>query len=579
MSASSSSDDDDNVIEIALGNNDFSLRLPSSSSSSSSDSEPEEETAWKEPQMTQGTKDTVELLLGFAKANNESHPAPASQPASAPGGTAPSPAAAPPRAKYVNPYRTRKNSSAGGVVMEAVTDPNLHGIGGAEFTNEPSSQATAESPSETPTKSPKKKGRKKKKKRNGKKTPPKPTVSPNPTLDREQDQVPLDDDEESSLEDTSQHNAKDDREAPPLTTAQLAALLEGTNANKTMNFNEEELEFLASTINTSKRTTKHQRKIDLLVARWFMTIKVHGGEIMQHLLKMEPANYCQGKKQDFAFFNLVGGPKSADKTIILNKCLTLCGMKWLCLNGKAKGTPLAPVSFTKYMGYIFHEFRKFHGLQYDFKKDFDGKGQFHGMIVQHWNKCRQIDPTFGTKNHKAKFDWEADEKIRAALKDGRLQPFQNPLHLQYIIVYILGRFYLFRGGKEMAEVNHQDTYGGIYGREHGELAGNEYEAFHLPEDKMNRLGLDNPLALTKEDKVLEIMENPYDPLCVVAVTRFYKERCHPDAVKFLPRLRRATSGTSTARKATQKRFGTSRHVQAKHTTILAMVQLPNTVAR
>ena len=106
-----------------------------------------------------------------------------------------------------------------------------------------------------------------------------------------------------------------------MTTAQLAALLEGTNANKTMNFNEEELEFLASTINTSKRTTKHQRKIDLLVARWFMTIKVHGGEIMQHLLKMEPADYCQGKKQDFAFFNLVGGPKSADKTIILNKCL------------------------------------------------------------------------------------------------------------------------------------------------------------------------------------------------------------------------------------------------------------------
>jgi hypothetical protein len=38
---------------------------------------------------------------------------------------------------------------------------------------------------------------------------------------------------------------------------------------------------------------------------------------------MVPANYSEGRVQDFAFFNILGGEKNHDKTSILNKCLHL----------------------------------------------------------------------------------------------------------------------------------------------------------------------------------------------------------------------------------------------------------------
>ena len=88
----------------------------------------------------------------------------------------------------------------------------------------------------------------------------------------------------------------------------------------------------------------------------------------------------------------------------------------------------------------------------------------------------------------------------------------------------------------MTNLNHHDTYGGVYGREMGELAGNEYEAILIVESKTNQLNLKNPIALSKDDQSLEIAENPYDVICPVKVLRFYKDRCHPHAVRFFGKV-------------------------------------------
>jgi hypothetical protein len=149
---------------------------------------------------------------------------------------------------------------------------------------------------------------------------------------------------------------------------------------------------------------------------------------------------------------------------------------------------------------------------------------------------RATEQLWPTKQHQAQFDWEADTKIREAIKNGRLKPFKDPVHLQLVTLYVLGRMFLLRGCKEMANLNHCDTYGGVYGREMGELAGNKYEAIQVPESKTNQLSLDNPAALSKKDQVIEVAENPFDIVCPVKLLRFYKDRCHPQAVKFFAKV-------------------------------------------
>lgn len=325
------------------------------------------------------------------------------------------------------------------------------------------------------------------------------------------------------------------RPAPLTTAAAIADALE-VDKNESLDLDEDELDVLSAAANIGKRTKKTEDKIQNLVKRWFQTIQDHGGDILSSLLAIVPAAYSGYRTQDYAFFNILGGDKTYEKTLILDKCCILCGMKWLCLTGKTKGQPLAPVSFTKYMSTIFNEFRMKKGMTYDFRTDFNDKGQFHGVMIVSWNKIRLKDPKFGTKQHQAQFDWEADTKIRQAIKDGNLMPYEDPAHLQLVVLYVLGRMFLLRGCKEMSNLNHHDTYGGVYGREMGELAGNEYEAIQVPESKTNPLNLDNPEALSKKDQVIEVAENPFDVICAVKLLRFYKERCHPAAVKFFAKI-------------------------------------------
>jgi hypothetical protein len=68
------------------------------------------------------------------------------------------------------------------------------------------------------------------------------------------------------------------------------------------------------------------------------------------------------------------------------------------------------------------------GMMYDFRTDFNDKGQFHGVTIVKWNNIRKKDPKIGTKQHQAQFDWEADTKICEAINNGRLKPFKDPMH-------------------------------------------------------------------------------------------------------------------------------------------------------
>ena len=62
---------------------------------------------------------------------------------------------------------------------------------------------------------------------------------------------------------------------------------------------------------------------------------------------------------------------------------------------------------------LFIVFKK-KGIKYNYKYDFNANGKFHGVVMKMWDEAKQKDPNFGTNQHRAYCDEEADVKIRVA---------------------------------------------------------------------------------------------------------------------------------------------------------------------
>jgi len=57
--------------------------------------------------------------------------------------------------------------------------------------------------------------------------------------------------------------------------------------------------------------------------RFFDIVKKFGGPHLESLVTSVPAKYCDGREDDYRFYNVLGGEKTHDKYTILNKCLIL----------------------------------------------------------------------------------------------------------------------------------------------------------------------------------------------------------------------------------------------------------------
>ena len=81
---------------------------------------------------------------------------------------------------------------------------------------------------------------------------------------------------------------------------------------------------------------------------------------------------------------------------------------------------------------------------------------------------------YGTKKNKAKFNDDGDNKIRKAIMEKKLKPFGN----YYDMVYICGRYFPLRVGKEIANLRWEQFKFGTY--EKGPYTGKSYVC--LPHD-------------------------------------------------------------------------------------------------
>jgi hypothetical protein len=196
--------------------------------------------------------------------------------------------------------------------------------------------------------------------------------------------------------------------------------------------------------------SKNKKKYDdtqiALEDRIFKMLEDFGSKALEMLCKYVPMP--NSNEHGRLFYRILAGHCDAKKKEILNECLILIAMKWKKLSPPAeKGNDYQPDSWCKYMQQLFIVFRK-NGLLFDWKRDFNEKGEFHGQMKTRWAKLRAIDPTFGTMKNKAQFDIDIDRKFWLAIKEKRLKSFENPIDCTQSVGFVLGRYVAFRGAKE-----------------------------------------------------------------------------------------------------------------------------------
>ena len=286
----------------------------------------------------------------------------------------------------------------------------------------------------------------------------------------------------------------------------------------------------------SKNRKRHIDNQDKLELRFFLTLEESGGEAMDLLCLLVEADYNNKKTLDRSFYNIVGGSKDSTKKVILDRCLVLIGHKWRKKSPpKEVGKMYEPASFCKMMSNLFVVFER-KGIKFDWKRDFNGKGEFHGQMKSKWILCKKKDPTFGTQQRKAQFDIDIDRKCRQKIVEGVIKLYTDPHHLTMGVQFIFGRICAFRGQKEHHDLTHDCVHRGLYSDINGgpELDGLAYYGIKIDNDKMTELGFNTPKVAPDSTHLLTCVETPkdlvFDP---VKVLDFYIERCHPEAITFL----------------------------------------------
>ena len=174
------------------------------------------------------------------------------------------------------------------------------------------------------------------------------------------------------------------------------------------------------------------------VIRFLDTIDEFGGEL-KILCDIVPGGHTETRR----LYVMVRGEKENSKQEILNLCLIICGKKWRKINGGQ----YEPSTWYLKVEHLFPDF-KANSIQYDPTTDFNGKGEFHSCLNFEWKKELAINRDYGTSSCDSKFDFKGDTKIRLAVKKN-INPYDDYDDLINIIVFLCGRCFLLRGGREI----------------------------------------------------------------------------------------------------------------------------------
>lgn len=300
----------------------------------------------------------------------------------------------------------------------------------------------------------------------------------------------------------------------------------GVNAELTT----EELNAAEDT-NDGSTSAAHLRACQTAERKVFDTIRKYGNQAMQQLIELVACWYNPTGPADFAFFNIVGGPKQPAKRLILNKILVLCALKWKRLDNHK---PYQPNVFSKYMDRAFSQF-KTKNVLYDYKKDFNNAGEFAGVVHKLWKKIRMVDPTFGVNPNRKRVSSDFLRLLRKAIREKIINIYTDAEDALDMMIFVNGFYCGLRGREEHANLAVAAIVGGTYTFDQGgeDMEGLEYAGLNLPWHKAQQLKL-TKTSLPPETKTnITYCEDPEDAdFCPVKFTRFFRARCHPQAEKF-----------------------------------------------
>jgi len=260
------------------------------------------------------------------------------------------------------------------------------------------------------------------------------------------------------------------------------------------------------------------------------------------MLKKVNCRYLQAKGDfttlDYALYDYLSGEKTIDKRAIMNRIVTLCGIKWKKLRGR-KGTvgkDLQPSAHIKNIRNLLAKLRE-RGIDYK-HSEFTDKGEFAGIMATKWHNIRQnVDSSFGTDKEQRRVDEDYIPMLLKAIEDGRLDPMNNAEHLIWLIIFCLGYYCCFRGGKDHIQLQQDEVTFGVFDDSFGpEWTGKPCVIVTISESKATRLSVTCPRIKKGQRNTFYIPQEA--PLVAkkgwIPYTWFlkYKSHQHPKARRF-----------------------------------------------
>jgi hypothetical protein len=286
---------------------------------------------------------------------------------------------------------------------------------------------------------------------------------------------------------------------------------------------------MKASVNT-KEYEKSRRGVE---SRFFDTLDKYGGDGLRQLTLYD----YDGFKQERIFYIKLRGERSEEKRFVLNKCLIFIALKWRNRKpgSKTYGKHYQPSTWDTMLKYLFSIFRR-KNIAYNYATDFNGEGEFHGVLSTMWAKQMEEDPDFATGVQTSTCDMNADFKLRERYRNGTFNPFSEDItkeafddRLKYA-VYCLGRYFLCRGRSEIAFCDWKQI------KFCESMVNNEKECYvevNHAWDKSNKCKFKNTKPRSKKEMTPRIYENKKDELCPYRFMSVWRKLCPPDQSRVL----------------------------------------------
>ena len=230
------------------------------------------------------------------------------------------------------------------------------------------------------------------------------------------------------------------------------------------------------------------------------------------------------------FYVEVCGEKNPSKKEIINECLKLCARRWK----RKDGNIYELTTWNTMLKVLFSHFRQ-QNILYNFMTDFNGTGDFHSILTDDLKKGSKNIKDYGTLKNQAKFDYDGDNKIRTAIKNKVLNPFDNYEDLVRTVVYICGRYFALRGRKEISLLKWADFSFEKY--EHGPDKGkNCVQLIIENHTTYQKYKVGKSAVKNKNELTFKVRENPDDIIDPFKMIKLFRSFCPPEQVRFFCRV-------------------------------------------